>query len=101
MRPLFQRLAVKKNVVGQNIHSLGVIMQYCKILKISPSKYKPPQTGNTKNPPLNHPSQYKPLGSLYLENFPQRQSKTKQNGKFSSSYKAFPINFEMQVSLRR
>ena len=36
------------------------------------------QTGNAKNPPLNPPSKYKPLGGLYLENFPQIQSKTKQ-----------------------
>ena len=36
------------------------------------------QTGNAKNPPLNRPSKYKPPGGLYLENFPQIQSKTKQ-----------------------
>ena len=56
---------------------------YRKIRKISPSMYKPlqikaPQTGNAKNPPLNHPSKYKPPGGLYLENCPQIQSKTKQ-----------------------
>ena len=56
---------------------------YRKIPKISPSMYKPlqikaPQTGNAKNPPLNHPSKYKPPGGLYLENCPQIQSKTKQ-----------------------
>ena len=78
MRPLFLGCILKKNVVGQNIHSLGIIMQYCKILKISPSKYKPPKQVTQKTPPLNQPSQYKPLGGLYLENFPQIQSKTKQ-----------------------
>ena len=65
--------------------------------KISPSKYKlPPKpvtqktnlvprpgksalgTRLAKNPPLNHPSKYKPPGGLYLENCPQIQSKTKQ-----------------------
>ena len=45
---------------------------------ISPSEYKPPQTGDTKNPLLNRSSKYKPPGGLYLENFPQIQSKTKQ-----------------------
>ena len=55
---------------------------YRKIPKISPSMYKPlqikaPQTGNAKNPPLNHPSKYKPPGGLYLENCPQILSKTK------------------------
>ena len=53
-------------------------MKYRKIPKISPSMYKPPQTGNAKNPPLNRPSKYKPPGGLYLENCPQIQSKTKQ-----------------------
>ena len=37
-----------------------------------------PQTGNAENPPLNLPSKYKPPGGLYLENFPQIQSITKQ-----------------------
>ena len=53
-------------------------MKYRKIPKISPSKYKPPQTGKAKNPPLNRSSKYKPNGGLYLENCPQIQSKTKQ-----------------------
>ena len=52
--------------------------KYSKIPKISPSKNKPPQTGNAKNPPLNRPSKYKPPKGLYLENCPQMQSKTKQ-----------------------
>ena len=56
---------------------------YRKISKISPSMYKPiqmsvSQTGNAKNPPLNRPSKYKPPRGLYLENFPQIQSETKQ-----------------------
>ena len=54
------------------ICSSEIILNYCrsvnnscksdyrKIPKISPSKYKPPQTGNVKNPPLNRPSKYKP-----------------------------------------
>ena len=46
-------------------------MKYRKIPKISPSKYRPPQSGNVKNPPLNRPSKYKPPVSLYLENCPQ------------------------------
>ena len=48
--------------------------------------YKPlqifaPQSGNAKNPTLNRPSKYKPLGGLYLENCLQIQSKTKQKQK--------------------
>ena len=56
---------------------------YRKIPKISPSMYKPlqiwdPQTGNALNPPLNRPSKYRPPRGLYLENYSQIQSKTKQ-----------------------
>ena len=68
--------------------------------------YKPlqisaPQTGNAKNPPLNRTSKYKSPGGLYLENCPQMQSKTKKNRRFTSNYKASPIDFETQISLRR
>ena len=52
---------------------------YRKIPKISLSKYKPPKTGNLKNPQLNRPSKYKPPGGLKLENCPQIQSKTTIN----------------------
>ena len=43
-----------------------------------PLQIEAPQTGNTKNPPLNPPSKYKPPGGLYMENYPQIESKTKQ-----------------------
>ena len=56
---------------------------YRKIPKISPSKYKPPQTRNAKNPPLNRPSKYKPPVGLYLE-----IALKYKNGKFPSNYKA-------------
>ena len=49
-------------------------MDYGKIPKISPSKYKPPGACTVK------------------------QSK---NGTFTSNYKASPIDFETQISLRR
>ena len=42
-----------------------------------------------------------PPGGLYLENCPQIQSKTEQNVKFTSNYKARPLDFETQISLRR
>ena len=57
-----------------------------KIPKISPSMYKPFQSNisppklvmqKKKKNPLNHPSKYKPLGGLYLENCAKIQSKTK------------------------
>ena len=53
---------------SQQFYSLQV---YHKILKISPSMYKPPGPVTQKKPPLNCPSKYKTPGGLYLENCPQ------------------------------
>ena len=67
---------MKKKLYELSLHV--IIDKYRKIPKISPSKYKPPQTSDAKNPPLNGPPKYKPPGGLYLENCPQIQNKTKQ-----------------------
>ena len=37
---------------------------------MSPTKYKPPQIGNAKNPPLTRPSKYKPPRGLVLGKLP-------------------------------
>ena len=66
-----------------------------------PLQIYPPQTSNAKNPPLNRPSKYKPPGGWYLENCPKYKVKQSNNGKFTSNYKASPIDFETQISLRR
>ena len=70
--------------------------------------YKPleiwaPQTGITKNPPLNRPSKYSPppRGGLYSEIALKYKVKQSKNGKFPSNYKASPIDFETQISFRR
>ena len=68
--------------------------------------YKPlqiyaPQNRNAKNPPLNRPSEYKPPGGLYLEIALKYKVKQSKNGKFTSNYKASPIDFETQIFLRR
>ena len=55
------------------------------------------------------PSMYKPLGGggggkgagLYLEIAIKYKVKQSKNGKFPSNYKASPIDFETQISLRR
>ena len=52
----------------------------------------PPKLVTQKNPPLNRPSKYKP---------PEYKEKQSKNGKFPSKYKASPIDFETQISLRR
>ena len=63
--------------------------------------YKPPKLVTQKNPPLNRPSKYKPFGGLYLEIALKYKVKQNKNGKFTSNYKASPIDFETQISLRR
>ena len=62
--------------------------------------YKP-QTRKAKNPRLNRPSKYKPPEGLYLEIAVKYKVKQSKNGKFTSNYKASPIDFETQISLRR
>ena len=70
------------------IYSHFHILKYRKILKISPSKYKPPQNHEAKNPPLNCPSEYKPPpGGLYLEFALKYKVKQSKNGEFPSHYK--------------
>ena len=69
--------------------------------------YKPlqiiisPQTGNAKNPLLNHPSKYKPPppGACSWKIALKYKVKQSKNGKFMSNYKATPIDFETQISL--
>ena len=53
-----------------------------------------------KSPPFNRPSKYKPHGGLYLEIALKYKVKQSKNGKFPSQYKASPIDFETQNSLR-
>ena len=82
------------------------LRSYRKIPKISPSLYKPlqilaPLTGNAKNPPLNRPSKYKPLGACNWKIVLKYKEKQSKKGKFTSDCKASPIDFETQISLHR
>ena len=99
-----QRTPLSRDVIRLSRSQMTSISENIKPLHaciiISPSKHNPPQTGNAKNPPLNRPSKYKPLGGLYLENCPQIQRKTKKKVKFPSNCKTSPINFKTQISLR-
>ena len=60
-----------------------------------------PLTGNAKNPQLNRPSKYEPLGACTWKIALKYKVKQSKNGKFTSNYKASPIDFEMQISFRR
>ena len=68
---------------------------------MSPSKYKPPKPVTQKNPPLNCPSKYKPPGACTWKIALKYKVKQSKNGKFTSNYKASPIDFETQISLHR
>ena len=65
-------------------------IKYRKIPKISPSMYKPLQIKIIS-----------PLGSCTWKIALKYNVKQNKNGKFTSNYKASPIDFEMQISLRR
>ena len=65
-----------------------------------PLKIQAPQTGNAKNPPLNRRSKYKPPGACTWKIALKYKVKQSKNGKFTSNYKASPIDFETQISLR-
>ena len=54
-----------------------------------------------KNPPLNHPAKYKPPGACNWKIALKYKVKEIKNGKFTSNYKASPIDFEMQIYLCR
>ena len=61
----------------------------------------PPHTRNAKNSPLNRPSKCKLPRGLYLEIVLKYKTKQSRNGKFTSNFKASPIDFETQLSIRR
>ena len=63
-----------------------------------PLQIQAPQTCNTKNPPLNCPSKYKPPGGLYLEIALKYKVKQSKNGKFPSNYTCGEANSYNQVS---
>ena len=48
-----------------------------------------------------YPSKYKPPGGLYFEIALRYKVEQSKNGKFTSNYKASPVDFETQISLRR
>ena len=66
-----------------------------------PLQIQAPRSHNTKKPPLNRPSKYKAPGGWYSEIALKHKRKQSKNGKFPSSYKASPIDFKTQISLRR
>ena len=57
--------------------------------------------GDTKNPPLIAPPIISPSGACTWKIALKYKVKQSKNGKFTSNYKASPIDFEMQISLRR
>ena len=76
------------------------IVKYRKILKISPSKFKPPKLV-TQKPSVKSPLQILAPGACTWKIALKYILKPSKNGKFTSNYKASPVDFETQISLRR
>ena len=80
---------------------LGVTNKNRKIPKISPSMYKPPKLITQKTLRLIVPSNISPQGACTWKITLKYKVKQSKNGKFTSNYKASPIDFETQISLRK
>ena len=65
------------------------------------SVYKPPKLVTQKALRYIAPPNISPPGILHLEIALKYKAKQSKNGKFPSNYKASPIDFETQISLRR
>ena len=79
------------------LDTIGVFV-YRKIPKkappcISPSRYKPPKPVTQKTLPLNRPSKCKPPGACTWKIAHKYKVKQSKIGKFTSNYKASPIDF--------
>ena len=61
----------------------------------------PPKSVTQKNSLLSRPSKYKPPGACTWKIALKYKVKQSKNGKFTSNYKASPIDFETQIFLRR
>ena len=75
--------------------------KYRKIPKISPSVYKPPKLVTQKVLRLIAPPNISSPGACTRKIALKYKVKQSTNGKFTSNYKASPIDFETQISLRR
>ena len=74
---------------------------YCKIPKTSPSKCKPPKPVTQKTLHQITPPNVSAAGACTWKIALKYKVKQSKNGKFTSNYKASPIDFETQISLRR
>ena len=85
---------VFEKIIKRGIY-LALLFNYRKIPRISPSKYKPPNTPKyAKNLPLNRPSKYRPPGGLYLEislKYKAKQRKTANFPPYISPSKNKPL----------
>ena len=61
----------------------------------------PTKAGKAKNRPLNRRSKYMPRGACTWKITIKYKVKQSKNGKFTSNYKASPVDFETQISFRR
>ena len=75
---------------------------YPKIPKISPSRYKPPKPVTQKTLRSIAPSNISPpWACTWKIALKYKVKQSSKNGKFTSNYKASPIEFETPIALRR
>ena len=74
---------------------------YRKIPKISSSKYEPPKAVTQKILREIAPPNIRPRGACTWKIALKYKVKQSKNSKFTSNYKASPVDSETQVSLRR
>ena len=79
---------------------LLAVLIYCKIPKISPSKYKTPKPATQKTFCQIAPPNISPPEACTWKIALKYEVKQSKKGKFTSNYKARPIDFETQISLR-
>ena len=84
---------------GKEVSHKGHIAAILDIKFLLPSLTFLPTTYRTI--PKISPSMHKPPRGLFLEIALKYKVKQSKNGKFPSNYKASPIDFETQISLRR
>ena len=64
----------------------------------NPSKYKPPKPVTQKTLRQIAPPNISPLSACTWKIALKYKVKQSKNGKFTSNYKASPVDFEMQIS---
>ena len=83
------------------VEGIKHFQSYRKIQKKSPSMHKPPKPVTQETLRQIAPTKISPPWACTWKIALKYKVKQSNNGKFTSNYKASPIDFETQISLRR